>query len=282
MIGVIDIGSNSVRLMLWADGKTLYKRVLTTRLGKGMENRRLAQPCMARSAEAVSLFYHEAVKAGAERVFAFATAAVRTAENKEEFLKQVKDLTRLDVDVVSGKEEAELASFGALGTGDGVVTDVGGASSEIVWKRAGETAYAESFPVGAVTLHDRCHDDEALTQQFVGETFASLPRIESKTYAIGGTATSLACLHLQLEKYDADKVQNCYLSKEELEAIKAKLFSLTVDERKRLAGMEQNRADIIAGGACILLEIVKKIGADGVYVSDRDNLEGYLFARGLV
>ena len=282
MIAVIDIGSNSVRLMLWADGKTILKRILTTRLGAGVENGRLAKPSMERSAEAVSYLYSEAVKAGAERVFAFATAAVRSAKNQSEFLKLVKETSGLAVDVVSGESEARLAALGALGTSDGIVIDVGGASSEVICVQSGETVFAKSFPIGAVTLTERSHDNEGNAERCVKEIFSSLPQTCGKVYAVGGTATALACLTLGLKEYDAEKVQNCNISKNELNELKEKLFSLTVEERKKLIGMEESRADVIACGACILSEIIEKLGANGIYVSDRDNLEGYLYARGIV
>lgn len=282
MIAVIDIGSNSVRLMLWADGKTILKRILTTRLGAGVQNRCLAEPAMERSAEAVSFFYNEAKKAGVERVFAFATAAVRSAVNKEDFLALVRKRTGLAIDVVSGGEEAELASFGALGTGDGIVIDVGGASSEVICKENGSAVYATSFPIGAVTLRERCSDERKKSESFVETVFADMPYLKGRTFAVGGTATSLASLYLELEEYDAARVQNCFLSVKALNGLKEKLFSLSVEERKELRGMEEGRADVIAGGACILSHIAEKIGTDGIYVSDRDNLEGYLFARGIV
>ena len=282
MIAVIDIGSNSVRLMLWADGKTILKRLLTTRLGAGIQDRRLNEQSMLRSAEAVSYFYSEAQKAGADEIYAFATAAVRSAENKAEFLSLVKELCPLTIDVVSGEKEASLAAFGALQRGDGIVIDIGGASSEVVCMEKGVETYAKSFPIGAVTLRERCRDDEAKTEQFLAELFSELAPMQGKVYAVGGTATALACLHLELKEYDAARVQNCYLERGVLGGLKRKLFSLTVEERRALVGMEKARADVIAGGASILLQIANKIGAEGIYISDSDNLEGYLYARGIL
>ena len=93
--GVIDIGSNSVRLLLWADGQTIYKKTNTTRLGAGVEQtRRLSPEAIARTAEAVRAFKAEAEEAGAVRVWAFATAAVRSAANGAGFTAAVKALVR--------------------------------------------------------------------------------------------------------------------------------------------------------------------------------------------
>ena len=282
MIAVIDIGSNSVRLMLWADGKTILKRLLTTRLGSGIHNRCLSEQSMIRSAEAVAYLFDEAQKAGAEEVFVFATAAVRYAENKEVFLSRVKAACGLEIDIVSGEREASLAAFGALGKGDGIVIDVGGASSEVICVQGGTPVYAKSFPIGAVTLLERCLDDAAKTDAYLKQVFGELSQLKGKVYAIGGTATSLACLQLALPEYDAERVQDCYLTKQELTDWKDKLFSYSLEERKKLVGMEEARADVMAGGAAIITEIVTKIGAEGIYISDRDNLEGYLYERGFI
>ena len=105
-IAVIDIGSNSVRLMLVADGKVLYKALNTTRLGEGLASSpRLKSEAVARTAAAVAEFFRRAKAEGASFVCAFATAAVRTAENGAEFVSLVKESCGLEVDVISdGKD----------------------------------------------------------------------------------------------------------------------------------------------------------------------------------
>ena len=133
---VIDIGSNSVRLMLVADGKVLYKALNTTRLGEGLAaSTRLNVAALERTAQAVSAFYAQAKSEGAEKVLAFATAAARSAENGQEFVDRVKELCGLQVEIISGDEEAEIGVLGALGNADGGIIDVGGASTEIIVKR---------------------------------------------------------------------------------------------------------------------------------------------------
>ena len=117
---VIDIGSNSVRLMLWADG-ALYKKVETTRLSEGLsESGVLSEAAMKRSERAVAAFCEEGRRAGAQPV-AFATAAVRSASNGGEFCARVRALCGLDIDVVAGEDEAQMGLLGALGANDGAV-----------------------------------------------------------------------------------------------------------------------------------------------------------------
>ena len=114
-ISAIDVGSNSVRLAMIADGKTLYKRIATTRLGEGLAlSGELTPKAIARTAQAIATFVGDAKKENSGRVYVFATAAVRSASNKREFLKSVKNLCGVDVDVVSGEEEALSAARTAV------------------------------------------------------------------------------------------------------------------------------------------------------------------------
>ena len=278
---VIDIGSNSVRLLLWADGKTLYKRLISTRLGEGIAfSARLNAEAIERTARAVALFFDEGKKEGAN-VFAFATAAVRSAQNGGEFCARVKELCGLEVDVVSGEEEAKLGLCGVLNDMDGAILDVGGASTELCVKQ-GKEVFAHSLNVGAVRLYDLCGDDKARLAPVIEREIKPFTRLfQGKLYAIGGTATTLAALKLRLKEYDANKVQDCVLSRGEVSALCDKLFSLSAEERKGLAGMDARRADIIAGGALLILKVMEILSIEEIVVSDRDNLEGYLILRGL-
>ena len=157
---VIDVGSNSVRLMLVADGKVLYKRLNTTRLGEGLAQAPfLKAEAIERSAIAIAQFYGQAKEDGAEEVFVFATAATRTAQNKEVFLNRVKELCGLTVDVIAGEEEAEIGMLGAIGNSDGAIIDIGGASTEIVVKKEGAVLYKKSIDIGVVRLKDACGRD---------------------------------------------------------------------------------------------------------------------------
>ena len=282
---VIDIGSNSVRLMLWADGKVLYKTLSTTRLGEGTAFQPVLKPeALERTALAVRNFYERAKGEGAETVFAYATEAVRSAQNGGDFTARVKELTGLDVEVLSGNTEAELGLFGALGDREnGGMIDVGGASTEVCFRKDGRLAFSVSLPLGAVRLFDLCHDDEGLLEKTLApqlEKLKDAPRL-SPVFGVGGTATTIAALHLQLKEYSSAAVQGCRISVEELQALTRKLLSLDVEERKALPGMDARRADIIAGGAFLLSSVLRKLGEKELIVSDSDNLEGYLAYKGI-
>lgn len=284
-LAVIDIGSNSVRLMIWADGTSLYKRVNTTRLGEGIaQSGTLGADAMRRTAAAVADFCAQARAEKAESIYAFATAAVRSAKNGGEFCTLVKESCGLWVDVVRGEEEARLALLGALGKKDGGVIDIGGASTEVCFCLNGERTFTVSLDIGAVRLFDLCGDDKNKLLQEINARIAPLAAVRSvgKVYAVGGTAATLASVKLGLPEYDAKKIQDTEFSAVEAQTLAAKLLSLTAEERKTIAGMDKKRADIIAGGALLFSEILKKLNLESILISDRDNLEGYLSLKGLI
>lgn len=119
-ISVMDIGSNSVRLMIMSDGKTLLKTLNTTRLGEKIaDSGMLSDGAMRRTVNAVLQFKQLSETNGAEKIYAFATAAVRSAKNGYVFVDKVKRDCDIDIDVISGEEEAKIGIIGAIGENDG-------------------------------------------------------------------------------------------------------------------------------------------------------------------
>ncbi len=275
-VAVIDVGSNSVRLML-VSGSDKRKFLITTRLAEGKSNNRLAKTSVLRTANAVALFFDKALKEGCKSVFIFATAAVRNSENGEEFTKEVKSMTGLDVHVVSGEIEAELALLGALNGKDGGVIDVGGASTEIAVKEGGDTVYFSSYKVGAVSLKNEFNGDREKISLHLKNTFiCPKRRFLVDFYAVGGTVCALASINLNLKKYDTCAVDGSILSVERVKSLVNELSSLSPEEISIKYPTAKSRADIISGGAQILYEIMKCYNLSSVCVSESDNLEGYL------
>ena len=282
---VIDIGSNSVRLMLVADGKVLYKALNTTRLGEGLANStRLNGAALERTAQAVSAFFEQAKKEGAQKVLSFATAAARSAENGQEFVDRIKQLCGLQVEIISGEEEAEIGVLGALGNADGGIIDVGGASTEIIVKKGGQAVYKKSVNIGVVRLKDQCgRDFTALERETEGAValFGDVP-VDTDFYAIGGTATTIAAQSLGLETYESDKVTGAVITIKELRVLAGKFKEKSVEEIAKLPCMPKGREDVITGGIVWMLTIMEKLGIDRIIASDKDNLEGYAIKRGLM
>lgn len=270
--------------MLWANG-TLYKRIHTTRLGEGIAfSPVLKQEAIERTVQAVCTFARDAKSDGAEQIFAFATAAVRSSKNGEEFCRRVQQACGLDVEIVSGEQEADLGLLGVLGGAlDGGIVDIGGASTEICYRKDGGKTFSVSLPVGAVRLRDLCGEDVSKLRAEIDARVDSLAVSPvGTTYAIGGTATTLACLKLGLAEYDGNRVQGCALQIQEVRALSDKLFSLSVEERKGLVGMDARRADVIAGATLLLQCVMERLRLPAVTVSDSDNLEGYLALKGIL
>lgn len=284
-ISAIDIGSNSVRLMVMADGKTLYKQLDTTRLGEGLANSGVLKPeAIERTARAVQLFAAAAELNGAGTPYVFATASVRSASNGGDFVKRVKQLTGIDVDVISGEEEAACGITGALRGRDGGIIDLGGASTEITLQKGGKTVYSKSVNVGTVRLYDIAGQDRQALERAVEATlkdYGNLSLAGTDMYGVGGTATSLAALFHELPAYDPKVVDGTVLTVGWLGSMAERLLSMPVEERKAMRGMDVRRADVIAGGCLLLHHILKRFGAEKLTVSESDNLEGYVLLKGL-
>ena len=284
-ISAIDVGSNSVRLMVMADGKTLYKQLETTRLSQGLaQTGVLTSEAIERTARAVQLFAAAAELNGAGTPYVFATAAVRSAANGGEFVARVKALTGIDVDVISGEQEAACGLAGALGGRDGGIVDLGGASTEITVRRGGSTAYSKSVNIGTVRLCDMAGQEKPALQAVIDEKLAEYGALDlsrDRMYGVGGTATSLAAVFLGLEKYDPNAVHGTVLTAAWLKEEADILLSMTTEERKLVKGMDVRRADVIAGGCLLLYNILARFGAAALTVSESDNLEGYVILKGL-
>ena len=281
-ISAIDIGSNSVRLATFEGGKTLYKRLCTTRLGEGLDKSSVLSPnALERTALAVNDFYRQAIEDGAERVYAFATAAVRTATNGRDFLKHVKELCGLDICVLSGEEEAECGILGALGSSDGGIIDIGGASAEITLRKDCKTVYAKSVNIGAVRLFDSAKRDRAALQSIIDEKVAEYGKIDAsnfKMYAIGGTATRLAAVRHNLTEYAPEITDGTVLNLSEVDNLATWLLTEDVEHIKATTICAQS-SEIMGGGTLLLSAIMRALNIAEVTVSERDNLEGFIIFK---
>ncbi len=274
---VIDIGSNSVRLMISDGLTTISKHVTITKLAGGIKDGVLDFDAIKRTVNAVSFFVEKSKKENVDKTLIYATAAVRLAKNRQFFIDKVNDMCGINVDVISGDMEAYLGALGALNGTDGGIIDVGGASSEISVFIDKNIKYSNSLNIGAVTITDKCGQDKYKALQFSNEIIKQYGKVpSSKFYAIGGTATTVSAMLQELEPYDSTKVHNSIISKTDLTVLVEKLYSISVEDRKKLKGLQPDRAEVIAGGCAILLNIFNHLNVDEIVVSESDNLEGYL------
>lgn len=272
---VIDIGSNSVRLMLgvWENGRAraLSKALKSTRLAKGIDRTGVLQADrMADTAAAIAAFRAQADGCGIP-VLAYATSAVRDAKNRDVFLATVKEQTGTDVLVLSGEEEGGYA-FSAVTGGEGTVFDIGGGSFQVVTKDR-----AVSFPCGCVRAKTVCdaQDPETLERGLFSwiDGIAYLPQtVPQPVYGVGGTITSIGALLAGQTAYDGRALAEITLPR--LDRLLAELSAVSEAERLLHPLLTEKRGDIILQGMTILRYIMVRTHTARVIPSDRDGMEG--------
>ncbi len=277
---IIDIGSGSVRLLL--GGK---KTTIMTKLGEGLNSSgRLSEAAMTRTIEVIKSFAEQA-RSKRAKVYAFATEAVRAAENRGEFLARLERECKVSVDVISGYEEAEIAFLGVGVDGLATVIDIGGASVEIVSGSAEEKIYQKSLPLGMVRLTELSGGSAELARVLAERGIAGYGKVPvlERVIGVGGTFTSLAAMRLGLAKYDPTKVQGYVLTKEGAEETAAELISLGNAENisARYPVLPPMRTELITSGAIFVVELMNYLGISSVTVSESDNLDGYVRYKGL-
>lgn len=283
---VIDIGSNSVRMMQAAVGSEgltpqAGKQLVTTRLGAQVgRTGRLDSEAMARSIEAISAYLADHPDPD---VRIFATSAVRDAANQQEFLDALRAATGHPCRVLTGQQEALAGFLGAAGRQHAGLIDIGGNSTEIMWGRDGQLRQAVSLQLGAVRangwidLSGRSAPGQVARAQARIDAVLGAFRLTGKPdrfLGIGGTITTLAAMELGLTVYDPARVAACALTQSCVARWTARLLDMPLPERRELPGLQPARADVIAWGALILLRLMQRLGIPAIHPSDRDNMEG--------
>lgn len=275
MAAIIDIGSNSVRLLINGE-----KTTVTTRLSEDLARTGLLnEAAMSRTLETLCGFSAQA-RASGEPVHAFGTEPLRAARNADDFIRRVKREAGFDIKVLSGSEEAELAYLGAACDGGGAVIDIGGASVEIVCGGDGAITYEKSLPTGIIRLTENSGGDADKMRQLIAENlplYGQVP-IESRLFGVGGTFTSLAAMMRGLNTYDSRIVHGTRLTRAAVKIIADTLIPLrgNVGEIMRIYPVIGSaRAEIITAGAIFAYMLLDYLGAEEITVSESDNLEGY-------
>jgi exopolyphosphatase/guanosine-5'-triphosphate,3'-diphosphate pyrophosphatase len=296
---VIDVGTNSVKFHigeLSPDGtwRTVVDRADVTRLGEGLqENGPLGAAPMRRTAEAVAAMVREAREAGVEQIAAVGTAGLRMASNSGELIDAVRTDTGVEIEVVSGEDEARLAYLAvraALGPDGGslVVFDTGGGSSQFTFGQDDQVEERFSVYVGAARLTEQYGLDRAVSEDVVGEAMsgidAELDRLDGRPrpdrlVGMGGAITNIAAVKHDLVEYDPDVVQGTVLDAGEIDRQIELYRTRNPDERREITGLQPNRAEVILAGACVVRTVMSKLGSDSLTVSDRGLRHGVLVER---
>lgn len=293
--GAVDIGSNSVRLLVgdlagedpWlAPFESVARAGEPCRLGRGLhETGRVAEELAERAAEIAHEFARRARSLGAVHVVAAATAALRSAENGAEAAERISARAGLPVRVLSGDEEARMV-YRAVVLGLGgrarasqcVVFDLGGGSTEVVSGVGAHAGRWNSLPFGAVTLHERIlrgdpPDEPTIgaAREFVARELmhgcAQLPERSTLLAGVGGTVTVLASLDRGLKDYDPALLEGWYIERARADALIDRLVRLSHEDRRKLPIMGEGRADIIGAGALVVGALMERFQAPGLVAS---------------
>lgn len=291
-VATVDIGTNSTRLLIADVENGSVNQVLkvgrVTRLGEGVrETKRLSHESIERTLRTLREFKELIDRYGVEKVVAVTTEAARLAENADEFLKRVKELG-IELTVLSDREEAELvfwANVSAFKPEDFAMTvDLGGGSTEIVYGTKERIEYLESLKFGVVFLTEkflksdppRGEELSALEEFVRGELLKVRSHVTSpfEVYAVGGTITSVVAMEEEMEVYQPRVVHGFRISKEVIEKWYRRLTQLTVNERKSVKGLEENRADVIVPGLAFFKVFCEVFEKDHLTVSELGLLYG--------
>lgn len=292
----IDVGSNSVRMLLQSANKNIsftpkYFRQVTRLAGNFNSESGLAQQSMARTLDALTQFAEILRQYKVEKVKAVGTAALRQAVNASVFIGMAQKQTGLSIEIIDGETEASLSCRGIMSVlhpqpERALLFDVGGGSTEIILLNDSKVCFQKSFPLGAVRLFEDHPDSVQYTEEiqriltpFVEASIWHQWQQEAipiELIGTAGTVTTLAALKLEMEEYDGSLVNNLVLAKVWLEKLSHLLTSLSLKKRAELPGMEEGRADVIVAGTQIVIRLLDIVGSDSLRVVDAGLLEGLL------
>lgn len=306
----MDIGTNSVRMSLvrldienrtWS---VLSQHKETVRLGQGefsapgggdVHASRLTEDAIGRGVLVLSKFAEIARGRGAGEIVAVATAALREAVNRDEFLERARAEAGVEVRVVPGVEEARLIYLGVasgveLGTKKGQFIDIGGGSTELIVGTQSEYLLLDSLKLGAIRVAGRFLAGvtgpvsaslyAAMQQQVRIVAAQALRRIREIGFdvavASSGTAQNLAAVAARRAGQDPTTLRNYTLRTDDLRDVATMLCKLTLEERRRVPGLNPERADIIVSGAAVLQTVAEELDVEGLLISDRSLREGVI------
>jgi exopolyphosphatase/guanosine-5'-triphosphate,3'-diphosphate pyrophosphatase len=296
----IDCGTNSTRLLIsrgedrsW---KALDRQNTITRLGQGVDaTGKLDPSAIDRTIEVLRRYQGSIEQHGVEAVRITATSAARDASNSAEFFDAAEEVVGVRPELISGQEEGGLSFAGAtaeLDPADGpfLVVDIGGGSTELIVGTS-EVEAVRSLDIGCVRLTEKhLHGDppspEELSNAIAEATDhfdETLREVEAYGAArtlvgVAGTITTVAAVEVGLAEWDRDVIHHFWLTRAAAEDVFRTLATESLADRLHNPGLEPARADVIVGGCCILVALLRTLGSDGLLVSESDILDGLVFS----
>jgi exopolyphosphatase/guanosine-5'-triphosphate,3'-diphosphate pyrophosphatase len=311
LYAALDLGTNNCRLLIARQSPDGFKVVdaysRIVRLGEGLASTgALGEAAMTRAIDALRICAEKMERRGVVRSRTIATAACRTADNGADFIERVRKETGLSLEIVSTEDEARLAVAGCSPLLDracssALVFDIGGGSTELIWVRMDGGSDARpviadwtSLPCGVVTLAERhggvdVPDDiyARMVSEVSGQLGAFTERAKngagvsaSNFHLLGtsGTVTTIAGVHLGLNRYDRTRVDGLWISPDDVHGVTRALLAMDYGSRAAHPCVGQERADLVLAGCAIFEAIALAWPADRLRVADRGLREGILLS----
>jgi exopolyphosphatase / guanosine-5'-triphosphate,3'-diphosphate pyrophosphatase len=295
-VAAIDCGTNSTRLLVSEDGRTRERLMRITRLGQGVDAAGVLLPEAVERTIGVLGEYRDVMdRLGVERVRMTATSAARDAANREDFFAAAGEVIGVRPELLTGEEEARLSFRGAtseLDAAEGpfLVVDIGGGSTEFAVGTT-EPEGVLSIDIGCVRITEKfLHGDpptaEELSQalsvvrDYLDDVARELPATAEARRLVGlaGTVTTVAAVEMGLPEYQRERIHHFVLTKDAAEDVFRTLATEARAQRVHNPGLEQARADVIVGGAAILVAVMRFFDFGECLVSEADILDGLVLS----
>jgi exopolyphosphatase / guanosine-5'-triphosphate,3'-diphosphate pyrophosphatase len=289
-VAVIDIGSNSLRLVIY-DGvrrspRTLVNEKVMCGLGRNLEATGKLDPDGVALARAnLHRFFTLARDISVRRLDVLATAAVRDASDGRGFVADIERRHRLKVQILSGEQEGRLSACGVLAgipEAGGIVGDLGGGSAELVPVAGGQVGAAATLPVGPLRLADLAQDERKL-RDAIDKHLSTVPwlttKVEGNTfYAVGGAWRALARIHMEQTRYPLHIIQNYTLSRGEAEDFLDLIARLSKKSLEKISTVSKKRLDVVPIAARVLHRLLRRIAPKQLVFSAFGLREGHLYS----
>ncbi len=289
-VAVIDIGSNSVRQVIYEGlaraPAVLFNEKVLCGLGKGVASTgKLDEGAVECALSAIRRFRALAHQAHVGETHILATAASRDAANGPDFIRRVESLTGTRVTVLTGQMEAQFSAWGVKAgfhKPDGIVGDMGGGSLELVGVGAGDISGGITLPLGGLRLSEVSGNSlskaKAIARSALRHAEIEWPGAGRTFYAVGGTWRSLAKLHIESVHYPLNAVHDYEIDAERFIAFCSRVVAKPIDQIKGIDVVSRNRRGLLQFGALVMVETLRALGAERVAMSSMGVREGYLHA----
>lgn len=289
LIAIIDIGSNSVRMVVYHGLKRvplpLFNEKYMCALGKGLARTGKLNPDGVKQAEAaIARFLLMANRLQVASLDILATAAVRDASNGAEFVRNLENHYGIEITVISGEREAELAAKAVLSSFHepfGISADLGGGSMELATVERSVVGNRASCHLGSLRILDATDGKREKMEELIKSELKSIPWLKESTpaciYAIGGGFRTLAKLHMKKTGYPLDLVHEYHMGKRALGQMRERLMELSTDALRELPGISEKRAGTIVPTVMVLHQLMNYTGAPEVRFSVSGIREGFFF-----